>query len=97
MSTDPSLGGQPTQDPNSTAAASSSSSSSAASSGAAAPANNPQVAEAYNSQTIIHSLADFKEKAPKVYKQMLMGIAQSITSEMQKSQERLKKQMKERK
>lgn len=95
MSTDPSLPGppQPTQNPN---AAETAIGSGGAASSSAAPASTPQVAEAYNSQTIVHSLADFKEKAPKVYKQMLMGIAQSITGEMQRSQERLKKQMKER-
>lgn len=46
-----------------------------------------------SSTTAIHSMAELKEKAPKVYKAMLEGIAMKIVNDMQDSQARLKKMM----
>ena len=51
-------------------------------------------AGSFDSSSTVSSLNDLKEKAPKVYKAMVMGIAQNICNEMQHSQERLKKTMK---
>lgn len=45
--------------------------------------------------TTIKSMADLKKKAPKVYQMMMEGIAMNICNEMQHSQERLKKMMRE--
>ena len=43
----------------------------------------------------ISSMDELRKKAPQVYKQMLMGIAMNICSEMQRQQERLKQTMRE--
>lgn len=43
--------------------------------------------------TTIHSMADLRNKAPKLYQMMLQGIGMSIVSEMQKHQARLKRLM----
>lgn len=45
--------------------------------------------------TKISSLEDLRKKAPKVWKQMMLGIAMNICNEMKKSQERIKKLMRE--
>lgn len=42
------------------------------------------------SSTHFNSMNDLKEKAPKVYQAMMVGIAQSICKEMQEAQARLK-------
>lgn len=43
----------------------------------------------------ISSLSQLREKAPEVYKQMMMGIATNICNDMQHAQERLKRIMRE--
>lgn len=48
-----------------------------------------------NSATMVSSLAELKEKAPDVYKQTLKGIASTILGQMQRSQDRLKKIIRE--
>lgn len=45
----------------------------------------------YTNATLISNMADVKEKAPKVYKAMMQGIAQSIIGKMRAANERLKK------
>lgn len=45
--------------------------------------------------TTISSLDQLKKKAPKLYKQMLEGIAMNICRDMKDHQERLKKLMRE--
>lgn len=42
-----------------------------------------------------NSMNDLKEKAPKVYQAMMVGIAQNICKDMQEAQARLKKIMRE--
>jgi predicted nucleotidyltransferase len=49
----------------------------------------------YSTQTELSSLGDLKEKAPQVYDATMMGIAQSMISQMKRSQERLKEIMRE--
>lgn len=46
-------------------------------------------------KTQVSSLAELKEKAPKVYEQMMVGIAMQICRKMEKSQARLKRIMRE--
>jgi hypothetical protein len=48
-----------------------------------------------DSNTVIRSLSDLKEKAPKVYDQMMKGIAQTIISQMKHSQERISEMWRE--
>ena len=43
----------------------------------------------YTAATVVKSMAEVREKAPKVYNAMLQGIAQSICSRMKRSQDRL--------
>ncbi len=42
-----------------------------------------------------NSLADLKEKSPKVYNAMMVGIAQNICRDMEDGQQRLKRLMEE--
>lgn len=49
----------------------------------------------YDSKTRISSLADLKEKAPKVWEAMLLSIAQTICMNMDRANDRLKKLMRE--
>jgi len=66
---------------------------------------NPSTAEAQatanagkkeiSAATRISSLAELKEKAPKVYQKMMEGIAMNIVGDMREHQERLKKMMRE--
>lgn len=49
----------------------------------------------FSMNTEVKSLAELKEKAPEVYKQMMMGIAQNIVSKMHRNQERLKQMWRE--
>ena len=51
--------------------------------------------EKVTSKTSISSLGELKEKAPKVYHAMLVGIASGICMEMQKGQDRIKKMRRE--
>ncbi len=44
----------------------------------------------FDTNTQISSLAQLKEKAPEVYQQMMMGLAQSIVKKMHRAEERLK-------
>ena len=47
------------------------------------------------SATKISNINDLREKAPKVYNQMLIGLATTVCNRMQHSQERVKKIMRE--
>lgn len=86
---------------NSNATASPAPSSSVASSSAIA--NDPTTqagAASSNSEMVkmtdkISNMDDLRKKAPKVYQQMLLGIATNICSEMNRQQERLKRIMRE--
>lgn len=48
---------------------------------------------AVDSSTTISSMADLKEKAPKVYNAMMQGIATQIITQMQDASNRLKEMM----
>jgi hypothetical protein len=63
----------------------------AASQAGGAPKSNGEA----TMDTQIHSLEELKKKAPKVYEQMMLGIAMQITHEMEKAQARLKKLMRD--
>lgn len=51
--------------------------------------------EETSGSTRFNSMADLKEKAPKVYNAMMQGIAQNICRDMEQAQARLKKIMEE--
>ena len=60
------------------------------------PTTASQQASAQNggeptSSTIVSSLSNLKDQAPKLYNAMLMGIATNICNQMQHAQERIKK------
>lgn len=57
---------------------------------AAASTNAPA---GYTAATKVGSLAELRQKAPKLYKAMVLGIAQNMVNEMQHRQEELKKLM----
>jgi len=65
------------------------SASNATTAGAAAMSNT-----AVTGSTKIKSMADFKNKAPKVYKMMMDSIQEMMRRDMQHHQERLKKAIK---
>lgn len=58
--------------------------------GAVVSSNTPNQITA---ATSIHSMADLRKKAPKLYQMMLQGIGMSIVGEMQRHQARLKRLM----
>lgn len=47
-------------------------------------------AESYTAATQVASVGDLREKAPKVYKSMVEGIAQTIITKMKRDADRLK-------
>ena len=47
----------------------------------------------YTTSTAVNSLQDLKNKAPQVYKAMMQGIAQSICSFMEDSNQRIREAM----
>lgn len=46
-----------------------------------------------NGKSTFSSLQDLKERAPKVFNMMLMGVAMAMVSSMKKGQDRVKKAM----
>lgn len=68
------------------------SSKNAATAGNIAQSNS---AEGYTSSTKIDNMADLRKKAPKVWRAMLMGIAQNICAEMREHADRLKKMIRD--
>ena len=51
--------------------------------------------QATTSETTVENMNQLKERAPEVYKAMMMGWAQHITSEMKQHQDELKRIMRE--
>lgn len=83
-------------DPNGgTAAAQSATNANAAATAAAAPSASATAAAAEGDVKSFNSLADMREKAPKVYKAMMMGIAMNVVHDMERHQDELKKLQKE--
>ncbi|MBT3394152.1 MAG: hypothetical protein HN411_03460 [Waddliaceae bacterium] len=56
-----------------------------------AAALNAEKVASYTNASTVSSLEDLKKKAKKVYDQMMKGIAQTIITQMRRSQERIKK------
>lgn len=69
--------------------------SAAATGGPGAPNPADGVGSDVSNVTQINSLADLREKAPKVYNAMMQGIAMNVTNDMKHHQEELKKLQKE--
>jgi hypothetical protein len=57
--------------------------------GKSGPTGSPDV----DSNTVITSLDDLRQKAPKVYNAMMQGIAMQICNQMEHAQQRLKQMM----
>lgn len=64
-------------------------------SGASESGKNPPSSGEVDSLTTVKDLQELKKKAPKVYKAMMMGVAQNITNEMKHHQDRMKEMIDE--